>query len=76
MSERKREPYTVGMMTSRDALVYAAGEKHGMCTVIAKSKAVDGVITFKCVCNTLYSVGADRTMREALRNVPETLKVP
>lgn len=60
-----------GRMTARDALVYAAGDGHGYCTVIRKGAVRSDRIAFRCKCGVTYFVSATTRFTEALRNVPE-----
>lgn len=67
--EKKYMIDPVARPTARDALVYAAGEKHGLCSVKHKSVVRNGQIVFTCMCGTKYIVGANRFVTDALRNV-------
>jgi hypothetical protein len=65
----------LGRMTARDALVYAAGEEHGYCTVVAKGGVHNGKISFRCLCGTVYIVRATNANKDALRNILEDKKL-
>jgi hypothetical protein len=81
MSETKKMTNPLGRMTSRDVLVYAAGEEHGHCTVVAKgipnrsATPNKSTISFKCICGVTYVVKASEDFKDGLRNVPEDRKL-
>lgn len=67
--EKKKMSDPVGRMTARDALVYAAGEDHGHCTVVSKRVKRDEIV-FSCACGNTYFIAAKTAFIAALRNVP------
>lgn len=79
--EKKKALDPPGRLTARDVLVFAAGEEHWHCTVIAKGRVKKGVgkgkdtVAFKCLCGNTYIVAATADHKAALRNIPEDKKL-